>query len=125
MSQIGGTGFPPRFRQPDRPAVARENLARRDRPLAHSPLPVGPAWGKGDLTENDVDHPIRHGVLVGHVLVEGHRHDSELLSELGMPSDSVPSWSARVTAVRSTLSLLEEAQDDRPLTWPFGARRTA
>ena len=35
-----------------------------------------------DLADDDVDHAVEELVLVGHVLVERHRHDAQFLSEL-------------------------------------------
>ena len=44
--------------------------------------PIGPAVRQVDLAEDEVDHPVHEIVLVGEVVVEGHRLDPELLAEL-------------------------------------------
>ena len=41
-----------------------------------------PADRRVDLADDDVDHAVEQLVLVGHVLVERHRHDAQFLSEL-------------------------------------------
>ena len=80
VSQVGRPGVP-RLHQPDRPAVALERLARRDRPASHRRPPVVIDRGRLDLAEDDVDHAIEELILVRHVLVERHRHHAELLRE--------------------------------------------
>jgi hypothetical protein len=67
--------------QPDRPAVARQRLARRDGPASHGRPPVLVDRRRLDFAEDDVDHPIEELILVRHVLVERHRHHAELLRE--------------------------------------------
>jgi hypothetical protein len=66
----------------DRPAVTVERLAGGDGPPAHRRLPVELERRRLDLTEHDVDHPVDELLLVGNVVVEGHRACSELLGEL-------------------------------------------
>ena len=59
-----------------------QGVADRDRPLAHRGLPVGPGDRQVDLAEDEVDDAVEDLVLVGEVVVEGHRLDAELLAEL-------------------------------------------
>jgi hypothetical protein len=53
-----------------------------DGPLAHGGLPVGSAGRQIDLAEDDVNDPIDDLILVGEVVVDGHRLDPEFLAEL-------------------------------------------
>src|ERR671937_2440707 len=80
--QRRGTRRAPRLHQADRPRVARENLAGRDRPLAHGRLPVHAARRESDLAKNQIDHAVNDFTLVAHMAVERHRLDAKFLSEL-------------------------------------------
>ncbi len=71
----------PRLHQPDRPAVAQQDLAQRDRPPAHLGLPWRARHGQVDLGEDEVDDAVDDLVLVGEVVVERHRLDAEVLAE--------------------------------------------
>jgi hypothetical protein len=62
--------------------VAVERLAGREGAAAHRGLPVDLERGRLDLTEDDVDHPVDQLDLVGHVVVERHRRDAQLVGEL-------------------------------------------
>ena len=62
--------------------MAEERSAGREDPLPDRLLPVVPAGRRIDLPDDDVDHPVEHLLLVGHVLVQRHRHDTELLGEV-------------------------------------------
>ena len=68
--------------QAARPAVAQEDLVRRDRGPTDRRLPVGLAGGHLDLARDQLDDAVQEVVLVGHVVVERHRLDPELLAEL-------------------------------------------
>ena len=50
-------------------------------PLAHRRLPVRVLDRRIDLGDDHVDHPVQEFVFVGHVLVQRHRDDAELLRE--------------------------------------------
>src|SRR5919201_5298537 len=80
--QCRGTRRAPRLHKADRPRVARENLAGRDRPLAHGRFPVHVPRRKTDLAEHEIDHAVDDVALVAHVAVQRHRLDAELLGEL-------------------------------------------
>ena len=82
VSKVCGTGRGPRLHQPDRPAVAGEDLADRDSPLPHRRLPVGFAGGQVDLAKDDVDHAVEEVVLVGDVVIQRHRLDPDRFAEL-------------------------------------------
>ena len=62
--------------------MARENLAGRDRPLAHGRLPVDACVWQTDLAEQEIDHAVNDLALVAHVAIQRHRLDAELLGEL-------------------------------------------
>ena len=79
--RFAGPGLSPRLHQADRPAVARQGVADGDRPPAHGGLPVAAARGHADLREDGVDHGVDEVVLVGHVAVQRHGRDLELLGE--------------------------------------------
>jgi hypothetical protein len=62
--------------------VTQERPACREHALAHRGLPVEVGERRVDLADHGVDHAVEHLVLVGHVLVERHRDDTELLCDL-------------------------------------------
>ena len=82
VSQGGRSGRGPRLHQADRPSVARQDLARRERSLSHRRPPIDLIGGQFDLAEHDVDHAVEEFALVGDVVVERHRLDAEGLAEL-------------------------------------------
>src|SRR5918996_3172537 len=62
--------------------MAEEGPAGREDPLTDGRLPVGPGKRRVDLPDDDVDHPVEQLVLVGDVLVQGHRDDAELFGQV-------------------------------------------
>ena len=117
VAQVRRTGMPARLHQADRPAVAQQRVADRDRPLPHGGPPVG-ATGGGqlDLAEDEVDDAVDELVLVGEVVVKGHRLDAELLAQLahaegleatliGVPR-AVCSTRSRVSGMRRAASVV-------------------
>ena len=72
----------PRLHEADRPAVTQQRVAKRDGPPAHRRPPVGRGRGQLHLGEDEVDDAVDDLVLVGEVVVEGHRFDAELLAQL-------------------------------------------
>ena len=58
--------------------MAEESSASRQDPLPDGRLPVGPGERRIDLPDDDVDHPVEQLVLVGHMLLQSHRDDSDL-----------------------------------------------
>ncbi len=73
----GGAGL----HQSDRPAVAGQREAHGEGPLPHGPVPVVAGGGQVHLAEHQVDHTVEQVVLVGDVVVQGHRLDPEGLAE--------------------------------------------
>jgi Domain of unknown function (DUF4386) len=61
--------------------VPQEHLVGRDPPPAHGRLPVLTRSREGDLADGELDDAVQDRVLVGHVLVQRHRLDAELLAE--------------------------------------------
>ena len=62
--------------------MAVQHLARGERAPSHRRPPLGTSRRQLDLAKNDVDHPVEKPLLVRDVVVERHRPDPELLSEL-------------------------------------------
>jgi hypothetical protein len=62
--------------------VAEQGVARGENAPADRGLPVGVGGRRLDLADDDVDHAVEQLLLVGHVLVEGHRHDVERLRQV-------------------------------------------
>ncbi len=77
-----GTGFGPRLHEADRPGVAQQRIAGRDRALTHGRLPVSSVGRQSDFAENEIDEAIEEVILVGDVIVQRHRLDLELLADL-------------------------------------------
>jgi hypothetical protein len=61
--------------------VVEEGSASREDPPTDRHLPVDIGGGRVDLADDDIEHAIEQLVFVRHVLVQGHRHDAELLGE--------------------------------------------
>jgi hypothetical protein len=68
--------------------------------------PAGVLAGCLDLCRDELDHAVEEVVLVGHVVVEGHRLDLQLAGEPAWSAQSIPSASAMDTAARRTRSRL-------------------
>ena len=81
-AEVGGPMGRPPLHQADRPGVPSEDLERRERPRPHGRLPLDVGRRRLDLAEDDVDHPVEELLLVGDVVVEGHRARAELVAEL-------------------------------------------
>jgi EmrB/QacA subfamily drug resistance transporter len=79
--QAGRPGRGARLHQAHGPAMTVQHIAGRQRPPAHRGLPVDIGRGQLDLTENDVDHAVEEFLLVGHVVVQGHRAGPEPIGE--------------------------------------------
>jgi hypothetical protein len=62
--------------------VTSEDSLGRGRSPAHGLFPVDRVRGKVDLAHHEIDHAVEDVVLVGHVVVERHRLDTEPLAEL-------------------------------------------
>ena len=82
VSQVRRTAVPPRLHQADRPAMAQEDVAERDRAPAHGRLPVAVAGRQIDLGEDEIDDAIDDLVPVGEVVVHRHPLDPEFLTQL-------------------------------------------
>ncbi len=68
--------------------------------------PIRVRLGRRYLADHHIDHAVDQLVLVGDVLVEGHRHDPQRLGAARMLSASMPSASAKATAACMTRALL-------------------
>src|SRR4029077_6063612 len=64
------------------PGVTQERSPRREDPLPDRALPISFEGWRIDLADDDIDHSIQELFLAGHVLVEPHRDDPQLLREL-------------------------------------------
>ncbi len=64
-----------------RPGVAEQRLPRREDAPRTDCCQSAPASGGSISLDDEVDHAVEQLVLVGHVLVERHRDDAELLRE--------------------------------------------
>ena len=62
--------------------MAQQRSSGREDPPPDLALPVGSGDRGVDLADDDVDHAVEELVLVGHVLVERHRHHAQFLREL-------------------------------------------
>jgi hypothetical protein len=82
VPEVGRAGGGPRLHQGDRPGVAAEGGPGRVGPLAHGLLPAPLPRRKVDLAEDVVDHAVQQRVLAGHVVVERHGLDPELVGQL-------------------------------------------
>jgi hypothetical protein len=65
-----------------RPSISPTAQRWRDRALAQLGLPVAAGGGRLDLGEDQVDHAVEQVAAVGHVVVQRHRLDAELLGQL-------------------------------------------
>ena len=61
--------------------LSPQDLAGGEGPLPHGRTPAG-VGRHLDLGEHGVDHPVEDVLLVGHVLVQRHRHHAQLLGKL-------------------------------------------
>jgi hypothetical protein len=59
----------------------RSSARRAERIRSLSALPVGTGDRGIDLAHDDVHHPVDEVILVGHVLVERHRHHAQRLRQ--------------------------------------------
>ena len=84
--ELGSSHAVGAFRPPPpearRPGVAQQNFVGRDRLLSHPGFPVGSVGRLIDLAHDRLDDAVEDLVLVGHMVVERHRLDAELLAEL-------------------------------------------
>ncbi len=71
----------PRLDGSARPRVAQQCSSGREDPLSCCASPVGASDRGIDLADDEVHHPADEVVLVGHVLVERHRHHVERLRQ--------------------------------------------
>ena len=79
---FAGPGCDARLHQPDRPRVATQHLADRDRPAAHRVLPVAcRSAGSSISAKTQVDEPVEQVLLVADVPVERHRLRPDLLAD--------------------------------------------
>jgi hypothetical protein len=81
VAQRRRAGGGPRLHQADRPAMSRQDGPDRDGPLAHGLLPTFRRGRQLDLAEDQVDHAVEQVLLVGDVVVQGHRLDPHRLGE--------------------------------------------
>ncbi len=82
VTQGGRSRCGPGLHHPDRPAVAGQHVAHGKRPLPHRLSPAVVRRGQFDLGEDQIDHPVQQVLLVGHVVVQGHRLDPDGLAQL-------------------------------------------
>ena len=101
------TGHP----EAGRPGMAGEDIVGRDRPATHRLLPVVYVESQVDLARDELDHAVEDVVLVGHVVVQRHRLDAELLGELAHAERLDPTLVGKVDRARRMRSLLNGVRD--------------
>ena len=106
VAQRDGTRASLRLDQADRPAVPREDLTGRDRPLPHRRLPVGRAHRHLDLGDDEIDESVEEIFLFSTCRYSDIACTPSRRPMACMVSDSSPPSSARTSAARSTRSLL-------------------
>jgi len=56
-------------------------LSRGEDSLPDRALPIDSGDGRIDLADDDIEHSVEELLFVGHMLVEGHRYDAQLIGE--------------------------------------------
>ena len=109
-SHRGGAAWPglasARLQERDRPGMEPQDATGRVRSPADLRTPVATHRRHLDLAEHHVDDAVQDLLLVGDVVIDRHRLDTELLGERADRQRSDPSPSATETAPRSTRSRL-------------------
>ena len=125
--RVAGPGAGPRLHQPDRPPVAGQDLAGRDRPAGASP-PSSRRRRRACRSRRRRRRSCRRGGRPcwrrGCTATSPRRPSAS--PSLRMLSDSIPCSSARATAARSTRSRVSGARGRRRASgWPCGLLSTA